>query len=276
MLGFAGAATETNEKTSGPRPELQHGQCHSSKSQIVQIVVTDLNVVKSRFRIVVLDEIMLDAGFAVMSEKIFPVDGAFADVREMSQEFDRAGCPAVAAGTVGIVHVILHMDKREAAGIFIEICDWIFSRNGDPAEIHFHGDELGIRLCEKKIVREFSAESFGRLEFERVVVIAKLNASFLAFLAGFVKKLGGAFPSAGLSALLLVNPRTNDVAVADDFGGLESFRPLVFDSGIVDVGGRRGEAVLVEKRANVFRRMLEIAGELDFLVAGRGDFGDGA
>ncbi len=64
--------------------------------------------------------------------------------------------------------------------------------------------------------------------------------------------------------------------MADDFGGFESFGPLFFDDGVVDVAGGRGQAILVEDGANVLRSVVEVAGEFDFLVADGGDFGDGA
>src|SRR5256885_5309266 len=40
---------------------------------------------------------------------------------------------------------------------------------------------------------------------------------------------------------------------------------------IAHVARRRGQAILIEDRANVFRGMVEVAGEFDFLVAGGGD-----
>ena len=119
----------------------------------MQIVVTDLDVFESVLGIIVFDETMLDTGLFRVREKIFPVDGSLADVSEMSRKFDRARCSTVAAGGMGIVHVILHMNEGEAAGIIIEIRDRIFSGNGDPAEIHFHNDEFGISFGKKKIVR---------------------------------------------------------------------------------------------------------------------------
>src|SRR5947208_924855 len=92
----------------------------------------------------------------------------------------------------------------------------------DPAEIQFHGDELGIRFGEKEIVRELAAEGFGGIEFEGVIVVAELDASLLAGFAGFIKKIRGALPTVRILALLFVNPGTNDVAVSDDLGGFES------------------------------------------------------
>ena len=167
------------------------------------------------------------------------------------------------------------MNEREAAGILIEIRERIFSCDANPAEIHFHGDELGIGFGEKKVVRKLSAESLRRLKLEGMIVIAELDAGFFAFFAGFVEEIRGAFPAAGIAALLFVNPGTNDVAVADDFGSLKSFRPLFFNDVVADVAGRGNQAVLVEQLANVFRRVVEVSGEFDFFIASGGDFGDG-
>src|SRR5258708_30450861 len=109
-----------------------------------------------------------------------------------------------------------------------------------------------------------------------MIVIAELDAGFFAGFAGAIEKIGGALPSAGLDALLFVDPGANDVAVADDFRGLQSLRPLFLDDVVAYVAGRRGQAILVEDRADVLRRMVEVAGEFDFLVAGGSDFRDGA
>src|SRR5882672_2120205 len=109
-----------------------------------------------------------------------------------------------------------------------------------------------------------------------MIVVPELDARFLAGLTGAVEQIHGALPSAGLHALLFVNPRTDDVAVADDFRGFQSFRPLFFDDVVADVAGRGGQAILVEDLANVLRRMIEVAGKFHFLVADGGDFRDGA
>src|SRR5260370_37451795 len=101
-----------------------------------------------------------------------------------------------------------------------------------------------------------------------MIVVAELDAGLFAGLAGAIEEVRGAPPSAGLDALFLVDPRANDVAVADDLRGFESLRPLFLDDVVAHVAGRRGQASLVEGRADVLRRMVEAAGEFDFLVAG--------
>src|SRR6267143_6197632 len=107
-------------------------------------------------------------------------------------------------------------------------------------------------------------------------MVAELDAGFFAGFAGAIEKVRGAFPATGFYALFFVDPRANDVAMAYDFRGFESLRPLFFDDVVAHVARRRGQAILVEDRAEVFRSMIEVAGEFDFLVAGGGDFRDGA
>src|SRR5712692_7588344 len=166
---------------------------------------------------------MLDAGIGGMGEKIFPVDGALADVGHATAEFN--GLPhrtLVSTRRKGILHPVLHVNERETAGILFEISQRILAGDADPAKVHFHGDEFGIRLGEEEIVREFAAERFGGIEFERMVVVTELDAGLFAGFAGAIEKSSGALPAIGFGALFFVNPRANDVAVADDLCGFES------------------------------------------------------
>src|SRR5437879_2846609 len=109
-----------------------------------------------------------------------------------------------------------------------------------------------------------------------MIVIAELDAGLLAGFAGFIKEFGSALPAVRFFALLFINPRTNNVAVADDFRGLESLGPLFLDDVIIDMARRRCQAILVEDRANVLRGMVKVSGEFDFLLACGGDFRDSA
>src|SRR6266446_1746219 len=210
-----------------------------------------------------------------MREKIFPVNGTLADIGHVAAKLDGLAHGAlVSAGGRSVLHPIFYVNERKAARIFLEIRERILAGDADPAEVHFHVDEFGMRFGEKKIVGEFAGERIGGIEFERVIVIAELDAGLGAGFARFIKKFSGALPAVRRRALLFVNPRTNDEAVADDFGGLESFRPIFLDDIVADVAGRRGQAMLVEDRANVLRSMVEVSGALDFLVARGGDFRD--
>src|SRR4029077_17786711 len=220
---------------------------------------------------------MLDARFLRLSEDALTINGPWPDIGEAPANFHRrAGGALVAIRGVGVLDPVFYVDKGKTARIFLEIGERILAGDVDPAEIHFHGDEFGIRFGEEEIVREFAAEGISRNEFERVIVIAELDAGLFAGIAGAIEEIRGALPAAGFDALLFVNPGTNDVAVADDLGGLESFRPLLFDDVVANVAGRRGQAVLVQDGADVFRRVIEVAGKFDFLVADGSDFRDGA
>ena len=109
-----------------------------------------------------------------------------------------------------------------------------------------------------------------------MIVVGELDAGLLAGFAGFVEEIHGALPSAGLDALLFINPGTDHVTMAHDFRGLQSFRPLFFDDVIADMAGGGSQGALVEDGADILRRMIEVAGEFHFLVAGGGYFREGA
>src|SRR4029077_1094566 len=204
-------------------------------------------------------------------------NGALADISHAAAEFDRLAHRAlVVAGGRSVLDPVFYVHEGKTAGIFVEIGDGILAGDTDPAEVHFHGDEFCMSFGEEKIVSVFAAEGIVRIEFERVIVVAELDASFGAGFAGFVEEFGGTLPAVGRHALFFVNPRANDVAMADDFGGFDSFWPLFFDDVVADVAGRGCQAIFVEDRADVFRGMIEVTGELDFLVAGGSDLGDGA
>src|ERR1700737_2327814 len=245
--------------------------------ELGQVVVADADAVEGGFGFVVLDEIVLDAGFGAVCEDALPVDGAGADVGEASGEGDGwAGGAAKAAGGIRVADEILYVNQREAAGIFVEIDDRVFTGDADPAEVELHFDELGIEGVEEKIIGKFGAEGWRGFEFERVIVVGELDAGFLAGFAGGIEKIGGAFPSTGFGALFFVNPGANKKFVADGVSGVEGLRPFLFDGDVIAMGGRRGEMVSVEHGANFFWSFVKLAGELDFFVSSGGNFGEGA
>src|SRR5882762_5288359 len=189
----------------------------------MQIVVTDLDVVKSGLGIVVFDEIVFDAGLAGLRENTLPIHGALAYIGHAAAEFNGlAHRSLVSARRRCVLDPVLDVDEREATRIFFEVGEGILSGDADPAEIEFHGYELGIELGEEEIIGEFTAERLGGVEFERMIVVAELDPGFLAGFAGAVEEIHGALPSTGLDALLFVNPGADDVAVADNFRGLQS------------------------------------------------------
>src|SRR6266478_5634732 len=172
---------------------------------------------------------MLDARFPCVGEKVFPVDRALADVGKMALEtYGRASSAAKTAGGAGIVDVVLDVNKGETAGVFGKVGQRIFSCDVNPAEIHFHGDILGVQLGEQVVIGHLASDGRVGFEFEGVVVVGKLDAGFFGGFAGAVEERGGLLPAVGSGALRDVNPRADNVAVADDVRSLESFRPLFF------------------------------------------------
>ena len=73
-----------------------------------------------------------------------------------------------------------------------------------------------------------------------MVVITELDARLLAGFAGAVEKIGGALPAIGRGALLFVEPRADNILMADDVGGIESLGQLLVDDFVADVEGRCG------------------------------------
>src|SRR5260370_24984185 len=110
---------------------------------------------------------MFDYGVTGVGEKIFQVDGGLADVGHAAAKFDGlAHRSLVSARRRGVLHPVLYVNERETAVILGEISERVLAGDADPAEVHFHFDESGIRFVEKEIVRELSAERLGGIEFE--------------------------------------------------------------------------------------------------------------
>src|SRR5579863_2884911 len=182
------------------------------KSQGAEELVAFADAVERVAGIVLFDEIVLDAGFTRVCEKLLPGNDAASNVGE------KAHLPIWTGGRrvfgLGKLLDVLDVNQREASGIFVEIFDGIFAGDADPAEIEFHLDVLGIG-GEEDVVGEFAAEGVGGLKFKSVIVIGELDASFLRLFAGFLEKVSGPFEAVGLGALLGVDPRADDEFVAD-------------------------------------------------------------
>src|SRR5579871_5022358 len=98
------------------------------------------------------------------------------------------------------------MDQWESARIFLEIFDWVGPRSGDPAQIHFHDDQLRVAHCEKLVIWKLAV---GGQEFEPVIVITKLQAGLFALLSAFIELLGCLLPNVRRLTELFGNPRAN-------------------------------------------------------------------
>jgi len=59
-----------------------------------------------------------------------------------------------------------------------------------------------------------------------VIVIGELDACLFTGFSGAVESFGGALPAVLLFADFFRDPGTNDVTLADDFGGFDLSRPL--------------------------------------------------
>jgi len=94
---------------------------------------------------------MFDAGFAGLRENALPIHGALADVGHAAAEFNRlAHRSLVRARRRCVLDPVLDMNEGEASGIFFEVGEGILAGDADPAEIQFHGHQLGIQLGKEK------------------------------------------------------------------------------------------------------------------------------
>jgi len=161
MASFVRAQAEayaTERPASESRPYKTKAQTRRRLViQLGQKIVAVLDAGERVGRIILFDEIVLDAGFAGVGENAFPGNYAGADVGEETHLAIRAGCR-------GILRLrklldVFYVDGWEAAGIFVEVFDGIFSGNGDPAEVEFHLDKILVALLEEIVVRKFAVES---------------------------------------------------------------------------------------------------------------------
>src|SRR6266568_4360745 len=227
------------------------------KVELPQEFVAGENAVEGRSRLVVFDEIVPHARFFRLREDAPPINRAAADF-----------------GHLMIFGHILDVYEREAAGIAVKISKRVLAAFGDPAKIHFHLHELRIGLREKDVVRQLAAEQVFFDEFEGMVVIGKLDARFLADLARAIEGFGSAFPAVRLFANLFVDPRANDVFLADRVRAIQNLGQGIAKTFEVRVGGDSGQAGAVQGGTHRSGRMIEQAGEFDFAIADLGDAGE--
>ena len=107
-----------------------------------------------------------------------------------------------------------------------------------------------------------------------MIVKAELDASFFRGFTSAIEGFGGLAPAAGVVADFVVDPGIDKEFVADGVSGVESLRKSVGDGFVVDVIRGSGEAGSGDGRANFLWGKMEVIAELDFLVAGGGDFGE--
>src|SRR5260370_39003706 len=86
-------------------------------------------------------------------EKIFPVDGALANVGHAAAKSNGLPHRSLISGRrSGVLHPVFYVNERKTPGMLIEISQRILASHADPAEIQFHGDEFGIRFGEDEVV----------------------------------------------------------------------------------------------------------------------------
>ena len=226
---------------------------------------------------IVLQEIVLNAGLVGVREDPLPIDDA-GTWRGHILFFQFVGVERGDLVRSKVRHrsKVLDMDHREAAGVALEILERVLAGNADPAQVHFHHDQVGVGRGEQVIVRQLAAEAGVRAELPPMVVVAKLDAGLFAGFARFVESFDDVLPTVGGFAFLLIDVRADDIRVSDGLRGVNGFRPFILNDVKADVAGRSGKAVAIQDRPHLFRRMIEVAGEFHFLVADRSNFGDGA
>src|SRR5262249_24553355 len=133
--------SKTKKETGDVKPPLQ-----TLILQGVQEVETIFDTGEAVGRIVLFHEIVLEAGFASVGENVFPGNDAGTDVgKEGHLSIGTGGWSVFGFGKLLDV---LDVNGREAAGIFVEIFDGIFSGDSDPAEVEFHFDEIFVARLE--------------------------------------------------------------------------------------------------------------------------------
>src|SRR5579863_8074310 len=110
---------------------------------------------------------MLDSGFVGLGENLFPVDEAAADFGEVDSI---AIVLRASSRDFGNGVEIFDVNEGEASGIEIEIFQRVASGGGDPAQVHFHLDQIGVAQFEQLVVGELAID--GK-KLEPVVMIGE-------------------------------------------------------------------------------------------------------
>ena len=113
----------------------------------MQIVVAFLDAFERRCRRVVLDDVVLDVGIFRVGENVLPVDDSAANFGHVRHFLVGAGGRAF--GALGKDFHVFDVDHGEAARVFVEIFDRVLARDGNPAEVHFHFDEILVGGCQE-------------------------------------------------------------------------------------------------------------------------------
>src|SRR5579884_2317526 len=153
----------------------------------MEIIITDPNGLERRqFRLVLLNEIMLQTALARRFKNPLPVDDPLA-----------YGCKSLARRWTGgrrriMFPFILNVQKRKPPGVFVHVSDGVVSGPRDPEAIHFKIHKGGIGMLNQVIERNHVPEFF---KVPVVIVIGETDAGLFAPLAGLVQEVGRALIS---------------------------------------------------------------------------------
>src|SRR5882672_11334946 len=144
----------------------------SSPAQLPQVFVAGLDALEWAAGFVVLDDVMFDPRLVGLREDALPVDDAASDLRHVLMECVAEILAARLRNLRKLLHII-DVHEREPYGITTEILERVGASDGDPAQVEFHLDQVGIARLEQKIVGQLSVDG---QKLEPVVVIRELDA----------------------------------------------------------------------------------------------------
>ena len=101
-------------------------------------------------------------------------------------------------------------------------------------------------MLEQPVVNELPLNA---LELEVVIVITELKSRRLCTLTGFVEQLGDLLEAFRVSKLL-VDPRADEIMMADYVGVIDDLVPFLSENRKANVRGRRRQAVSTENIAD--------------------------
>src|SRR5262249_48612585 len=110
--------------------------------QIVQIFITFLDALERILRKIVLHKIVPDAGLLRVREHMLPANHPPPDFLHLLFFLVRMSRRPLGAFWQ-LLHV-LYVPQWNPSGILVEVCDRIFPRHADPAEVHLHLHVLGF------------------------------------------------------------------------------------------------------------------------------------
>jgi hypothetical protein len=177
----------------------------------------------------VLDEDVLYARELAAAENRFPRNYALADIDHLS-----------------VCRLVLDVKGRETPWIPSEIRERILTAGAYPVDVQLHLHELGISVLEQPVVDELP---LNPLELEVVIVVAELKARCLRALTGFVEELRY-LPETFRVSQLLIDPRADEIMVANYERVFDDLIPLFPENGESDVRGGSCQAVPAENIAD--------------------------